>query len=226
MSPPPPVYNGLPIENIGQNVISHYFDHHPLVRGSFLEVVQRVAGRESLLTPVVTPTANALDEDPTESDSRKHTNLRVPVESAIVDGTVGPFIANNEHLDEPNNKCVEQAGKDDQPYLSAPPTASDDLAAVTPDFESSSINNPTQARTIPQEEAKRKRKRPIDSRDGAIILSKIPYNILEKWNMITGPEDLVQLRLDVCARRRSRSDEKPESTLKPSEPSEPSDPSI
>jgi hypothetical protein len=58
------------------------------------------------------------------------------------------------------------------------------------------------------------------------MLSKIPRNILEKWNRIAGPEDLVQLRLDVCAKRRSRSDKKPESTLEPSEPSESSDTSI
>jgi hypothetical protein len=59
----------------------------------------------------------------------------VPVSSTIVDGTVGPFIANNEHLDKslqgPVDECVEQASKDDQPYLSAPLGVSDHLEAVT-----------------------------------------------------------------------------------------------
>jgi hypothetical protein len=91
-----------------------------------------------LLTPVATPAANGLDDDPAVSDSKEHANLTVPVGSTIVDGTVGPFIANNEHLDkslqEPVDECVEQAGKDDQPYLSAPPAARDDLEAVTPDL--------------------------------------------------------------------------------------------
>lgn len=56
----------------------------------------------------------------------------------IVDGTAGPFIANNEHLDkylqEPVNECVGQAGKDDQPYLNAPRAVSDHLEAGTLDL--------------------------------------------------------------------------------------------
>jgi hypothetical protein len=89
---------------------------------------------------------NSLDDDPAESDSKKHANLTVPVGSAIVDGTVGPFIANNEHLDrflqEPVDECVEQAGKDDQPYLIAPPAASDNLAAVTPGLGKTTADGP------------------------------------------------------------------------------------
>ena len=129
-----------------QSAISRYFDHHPSVRGSFLEAVQRVAGRGSLLTPVATPAANALDDDPAVSDSKDHANLTVPVGSTIVDGTVGPIIANNEHLDktlqEPVDECVERAEKDGQPYLSAPPAASDNLEAVTPDLGKHTADEP------------------------------------------------------------------------------------
>ncbi len=72
--------------------------------------------------------------------------LTVPVGSTIVDGTVGPFIANNEHLDKslqgPVDECVEQAGKDDQPYLSAPPAGSDHLEAVTLDLGEHTADEP------------------------------------------------------------------------------------
>jgi hypothetical protein len=64
--------------------------------------------------------------------------LTVPVDSTIVDGSADPFIANNEHLDkplqEPVDEYVEQAGRDDQPYLSAPRAVSDHLEAVTLDL--------------------------------------------------------------------------------------------
>jgi hypothetical protein len=59
----------------------------------------------------------------------------VPPDSTIVDGTVGPFITNNEHLDKslqtPVNGCVEQTGKDDQPYSNGPATGSGHLEAET-----------------------------------------------------------------------------------------------
>lgn len=61
--------------------------------------------------------------------------LTVPADSTIVDGTAGPFIANNEHLDkslqEPLDECVELAGKDD---LSAPRAVRDHLEALTLDL--------------------------------------------------------------------------------------------
>jgi hypothetical protein len=64
--------------------------------------------------------------------------LTVPVDSTIVDGTAGPFFANNEHLDkylqEPVDECVELAGKDNQPYLNAPRAVSNHLEAVTLDL--------------------------------------------------------------------------------------------
>jgi hypothetical protein len=65
------------------------------------------------------------------SPKTKETSQRliVPVGSIIVDGTVGPFIAKNEHIDkslqEAMDECAEQAGKDDEPYPSCPPTRSD-----------------------------------------------------------------------------------------------------
>jgi hypothetical protein len=53
--------------------------------------------------------------------------------STIVDGLVGPFITNNEHLDKslqtPANECVEQTGKDDQPYPNGPAAGSGYLEA-------------------------------------------------------------------------------------------------
>jgi hypothetical protein len=62
----------------------------------------------------------------------------VPVNSTIVDGIADPFIANNEHLNkylqEPVDKYIKQAGKDDPPYLSAPRAISDHLEAGTLDF--------------------------------------------------------------------------------------------
>jgi hypothetical protein len=158
-------------------------------------VVQWVAGRGSLITPVATPAANALDDSPdskadanrTDSitrddvDERAHdeagllTNelytdrdnlpriqlpqlnspksketsqrLTVPANSTIVDGTADPFIANNEHLDkylqEPVDEYVEQAGKDDQPYLSAPRAVSDHLEAGTLDLGKPTAEPPT-----------------------------------------------------------------------------------
>lgn len=67
------------------------------------------------------------------SPKTKETSQRliVLVGSTIVDGTVGPFIANNEHIDRSwqgaVDECAEQAGKDDEPYPSAPPASSDHL---------------------------------------------------------------------------------------------------
>jgi len=62
----------------------------------------------------------------------------VPVDFTIVDGIAGPFIANHEHLGKYLQKlideCVEQAGKDDQPYLSAAQVVSDHLEVVTLDL--------------------------------------------------------------------------------------------
>jgi hypothetical protein len=53
--------------------------------------------------------------------------------STIVDGSVGPFITNNEHLDKslqtPANECVEQTGKDDQPYPNSPAAGNGHLEA-------------------------------------------------------------------------------------------------
>ena len=44
-----------------QSDISHYFNRHPPARRSFLEAVQRVADRGSLVTPAATPAESALD---------------------------------------------------------------------------------------------------------------------------------------------------------------------
>jgi hypothetical protein len=72
--------------------------------------------------------------------------LTVPVDSTVVDGTACPSFANNEHLDkylqEPVDECVEQAGKDDQPYLSAPRAVSDHLEAVTLDLGEQTADEP------------------------------------------------------------------------------------
>jgi len=54
--------------------ISHYFDHYPPTRCSFLEAVQRVTGYESFLTPAATPGENALDNEPAVSGSKEVTN--------------------------------------------------------------------------------------------------------------------------------------------------------
>ena len=57
-----------------QSVISHYFDHHPSVRRSFLEATQRIAGRESLVIPIATPVENALDDEPAVFGSKEVTD--------------------------------------------------------------------------------------------------------------------------------------------------------
>jgi hypothetical protein len=57
-----------------QSAISQYFDHCPSVRHSFLEAVQWVAGRGSLITPAATPAANVLDDDPAVYDSKDGAN--------------------------------------------------------------------------------------------------------------------------------------------------------
>jgi hypothetical protein len=157
--------------------------------------VQWIAGRGSLITPVTTPAANALDDDPNSKEDANRTDLitrddvderarngaslitnelyidrdnlpgiqlpqlnspktketsqrlTVLVDSTIVDGTAGPFIANNEHLDkclqELVDECVEQAGKDDQPYLNAPRAVSDHLEAGTLDLGEPTAEPPT-----------------------------------------------------------------------------------
>jgi hypothetical protein len=73
--------------------------------------------------------------------------LTVPVDSTIMDGTADPFIANNKHLDkylqEPVDKYVEHAGKDDQPYLNAPRAVSDHLEAGTLDLGEAIADSPT-----------------------------------------------------------------------------------
>jgi hypothetical protein len=149
--------------------------------------VHRVAGRESLVTPVATPAGNAVDDEPAVFSSKEvanrtgsitheeiserayeeasviknelHTDLEdlplglgiqrprlnssqtneisqrltVLVCSTILNGTFGPFSINNEHRDKPLqahvDECVEQTGKYDQPYPSAPPAGSDHLDA-------------------------------------------------------------------------------------------------
>jgi hypothetical protein len=72
--------------------------------------------------------------------------LTVPIDSTVVDGTAGPFFANNEHLDkylqEPVDECVEQAGKDNQPYLNAPRAVSDHLEAMTLDLGEQTADEP------------------------------------------------------------------------------------
>lgn len=73
-----------------QSVLFRFFDHNPSVRRSFLEAVQRVAGRESLLTLVATPAANCLDDDPA-SVSKEHASLTASVGFTIVNGTVRHF---------------------------------------------------------------------------------------------------------------------------------------
>ncbi|PMD66207.1 uncharacterized protein K444DRAFT_166194 [Hyaloscypha bicolor E] len=84
MNSPSHKHNRLPAEGIGQAVdgfvkwleseqsaISLYFARHPSICRSFLEAVQRVTSRESLVTPVATPVENALDDEPTASDSKE-----------------------------------------------------------------------------------------------------------------------------------------------------------
>jgi hypothetical protein len=72
-----------------------------------------------------------IQRPPLNSPKTKETSQRliVPVGSTIVDGIVGPFIANSEHIDkslqEAMDECAEQAGKDDEPYPSCPLTGSD-----------------------------------------------------------------------------------------------------
>jgi hypothetical protein len=72
--------------------------------------------------------------------------LTVPIDSTVVDGTAGPFFANNEHLDkylqEPVDECVEQAGKDNQPYLNAPRAVSGHLEATTLDLGEPTADEP------------------------------------------------------------------------------------
>ncbi|CZR70182.1 uncharacterized protein PAC_20083 [Phialocephala subalpina] len=160
--------------------------------------------------------------------------LMVPASSTVADGTIEPFIANNEHLDNSlqgfADECVEQTGKDDQSSLSLPRVASKHLEAKSLDFESSSYNNPTQVDTIPQQQAKQDRKRLASA---ALIhqgqqasetdtLSTIPRDIVDKWNRIAGPEALTQLWRCLWAKRGSPSDKKAESTLETLEPLDPS----
>jgi hypothetical protein len=54
---------------------------------------------ESLLTLVITPIMNDLDNDLIVSDSKEYINLIVPVSSMIIDNIVGSFITNNKYLD-------------------------------------------------------------------------------------------------------------------------------
>lgn len=103
------------------------------------------------------------------------------------------------------------------PYLvSAALTTGFDLA------ESSSHNNP-QVHTVPQHQAKRKRKRlasGISIHQGQLAnetgaLSTLPCSILDKWNRIAGRETLTKLwHCLPYAKRRSAWDREPESALK------------
>jgi hypothetical protein len=100
--------------------------------------------------------------------------LRVPLGSRIVDGKVGPFTTNNEHLGKslqtPVNESAKHTGKDDQPcpnglaagtLILSEYTAYEPLpcffATLATNFdlaESSSYNNPTQVDNVPREETK------------------------------------------------------------------------
>jgi hypothetical protein len=71
-----------------------------------------------------------LNRPRTEQTSQRST---VPVGSTIVDSVGGPFIANNEHIDEtllgPMGEYIEKAGEDDQP--NGPATGSGRLKTGT-----------------------------------------------------------------------------------------------
>jgi hypothetical protein len=77
----------------------------------------------STQTEIIFPGYNCrrLNSPKTKEASQR---LTVLVDSTIKDVSADPFIANNEHLDkslqEPVDECIEQAGRDNQPYLSAP----------------------------------------------------------------------------------------------------------
>jgi hypothetical protein len=76
----------------------------------------------------------------TTEASRRQT---VPVDHTIVDGTAGPFFANNEHLDKYLQEPIDElAGKDNQPCLNAPRAVSDHLEAVTLDLGEQTADEP------------------------------------------------------------------------------------
>jgi len=81
-------------------VISHYFDHHPSVRRSFLEAVQRVAGCGSLSTPVATP-AHAVDNELAASAPREVANRTGSIIHDEVEGAHGraTTVTNELHID-------------------------------------------------------------------------------------------------------------------------------
>jgi hypothetical protein len=72
--------------------------------------------------------------------------LTVPLGSTIVDGTVGPFTTNNQHLDKslqtPVNEWVEQTGKDDQPYPNGPAAGGGHLEAGALNLGEHTVDDP------------------------------------------------------------------------------------
>ncbi|KAH8772419.1 hypothetical protein F5882DRAFT_381432 [Hyaloscypha sp. PMI_1271] len=150
--------------------------------------------------------------------------LTVLVDSTIVDGTADPFIANNEHLDkylqEPVDEYIEQAGKDDPPYLSAPRAVSDHLEAGTLD-----LGEPTVAPylvSIALTIEILQNPPPIITRLKATLYHdrKQSAGVQQTWNRIAGPENLAQLWHCLWAKRGSPSNEEPESTPETSDPSD------
>ncbi len=141
-----------------QSAISHYFDHHPSIRLSFLEAVQRVAGRGSLITSVATPAKSALDNEPVVSDSKEYTNRTDSITYDDVEDNQSSLRTPSAISNHIEAVTLNPGKTADEPYFVSP--------VLIPKFdvvESSFQNSLAQVETIPREQAKQKRPAPYIS---------------------------------------------------------------